>query len=258
MTAEQIEREFREKVSAEIRLVSEGRERYRVFTPFTFEDGDAFSIALRQEHGQWLLTDEGHTYMHLSYDTDERDLRSGTRHRVITNALSVFGVRDRDGELSLPVEGRAYGDSLFSFVQALLRISDVTYLSREQVRSTFLEDFRAFLREVVPEHRRTFDWFDAERDPESKYTVTCRVNGSVRPLFVYGLLDDSHVRDANIGLLQFEAWHLQFQSLAVLENQEEINRKVLARFTDVCDRQFSSLTNNRERIADFLHQAVGA
>ncbi len=34
--------------------------------------------------------------------------------------------------------------------------------------------------------------------------------------------------------------------------QEAINRKVLARFSDVCDKQFSTLTGNRERIRPFI------
>jgi len=60
-----IERDFREKVCAQIRLMLEGVQRFRVFTPFLFDDGDHLVIVLRREHDRWLLSDEGHTYMHL-------------------------------------------------------------------------------------------------------------------------------------------------------------------------------------------------
>ena len=39
MSLELIERDFREKVGAKIRLMPEGIQRWRVLTPFQFEDG---------------------------------------------------------------------------------------------------------------------------------------------------------------------------------------------------------------------------
>ena len=168
MPIETIERDFKQKVCENLRLISEGVDRYRVFTPFLFEDGDHLAIVLKREQGRWILSDEGHTYMHLTYDLDEKDLQRGTRQKISTSALSAFSVNDRNGELTLGIQDNHYGDALYSFVQALLKISDVTYLSRDRVRSTFMEDFRTFMQERVPESRRRFDWYDAGHDPEGK------------------------------------------------------------------------------------------
>ncbi len=254
MTVETIERDFRDKVSAKVRLASEGVGRYRVFTPFMFEDGDHLAIVLRR-HGQaWALADEGHTFMHLTYELEERSLHQGTRQTIITNALASFGVEDREGELVLPIPEERYGDALFSYVQALLKITDVTYLSRERVRSTFMEDFRALMADAVPEARRGFDWHDPQHDPQGHYPVDCRINGMARPLMVFALPGDDKAQVATISLLQFERWGLQFRSMAIFEDQEQVNRKVLARFSDVCEKQFSSLKPNEGRIRAFLEQ----
>ncbi|PKL56636.1 MAG: hypothetical protein CVV34_07770, partial [Methanomicrobiales archaeon HGW-Methanomicrobiales-5] len=128
MSVKTITQNFRQKVCDQVRVEAEGVDRYRVFSPFLFEDGDHLVVVLKHEDGQWVLSDEGHTFMHLTYDLEDKDLRSGGRQKIISNALAAFSVEDRNGELILTIQNDQYGDALYSYVQALLKISDVSYL----------------------------------------------------------------------------------------------------------------------------------
>ena len=62
MSITTIEQNFINKVSTQVSLSADGKERYRVLTPFQFEDGDELVIVLKKEGERWLLSDEAHTY----------------------------------------------------------------------------------------------------------------------------------------------------------------------------------------------------
>ena len=199
-----------------------------------------------------MVSDEGNTYMHLTYDLDEKDFQSGTRAKIISNTLSLYSIEDRRGELVLPVRDEAFGDALFDYVQALGRIANVTFLSRERVRSTFLQDLRALVVDRVAADARVIDWHDPERDPLANYPVDYRIEGARKPIFVFGLPSEDKVRDVTIYLHQFERWSIRSLSIGVFEDQEQVARKVLARFSDIVDKQFSTLRGNEDRILDYI------
>ncbi len=248
--------EFRQRVSDQIDLQPEGVDRFAVVTPFRFEDGDHYDIALKREGEQWIITDEASTLGHLAYWLDDKALETGNRKEIVSNALSVFSVENRNGELVIPVTNGKFGDALFNFLQALTKVTDISFLSREIVRSTFLEDFRQFMRESVPPERLEFEWHDPEYDPNVLYPVDCRVNSMKRPLLIFALQSEEKVNIANIDILMFEKWGIPFQSLAIYENMESLPYKPVARFTDVVEKAYSNLEGNKQRIASFLKQRM--
>ena len=250
MDSRELLKEFRRKVCDSVDLVQEGLDRFIVRTPFTFEDGDALKVVLVSEGDGWYLTDEGHTFMHLSYD--DVDIEAKTRRRLLDQVLATYRVENRDGELRAGLREDQMGDSLFSFLQTLTKVSYLAYMTREHVRTLFFEEFRDYIAQVVPGEDAVFEYIDEVHDAKGDYPVDVMVRTGTRPLFVFAMRNDNQVRDATIKLLYFENQGAEFKGVGVFERQEDINRKVLAWFTNVCERQFSSLQGMKERFPALL------
>jgi hypothetical protein len=230
----------------------------RVHTPFLFADGDELVIRLRElpsaNGSRYEWTDLAHTIMHLSYWMDVDALGEGKRGQLLEEALGRLGIRNEDGELILDATTEDLGGTLLQFAQGLLQVADLEYLSQERVRSTFVDDLKRLLSERFGQ-RAQFDYVD-ERDPQELYRLTCLLNHAPRPVAVLAIPNDDACRDATIALQQFRTWGRRLFATGVFEEQESINRKVLARFTDVVDKGFSSLAGNESEIISYLEESL--
>ena len=217
MNIEAIQDSFKATVAKSVRLFPEGVNRYQIFTPFHFDDGDHFVITLQKREGEnWIITDEGHTYMHMSYQMDLSALQHGTRNAIIESALEKYGIEEREGQILVRIDDLTNAGNIFyNFIQCLINITDVSYLSREKVVSTFMEDFRQFLIENIDSQSIQFDYYDKAHDPDGKYLVDCRVNGMPRPVHVYAIGNNDQCRDTTIGILNFQSWNLPFLALGI-------------------------------------------
>ena len=250
MNTSKIENEFRQKVCSQVSLYAEGLNRYRVFSPFMHSDGDHFSIVLKNVGDNWYLTDEGVTLMRLTTEIDYGALNKGNRRKFISEALAYYNIEEKEGELVSLIPDSLFGDALYSFVQAIMRVSDVEYLSKERIKSTFLQDFRDFINDIKLSNTVTFDWYDRLSDPNQNYTVDCRIETDRDPLFIFALGSDDKVRDTTINLYHFKDKGVPYQSIGIFEDQTTINRKALAKITDAIGKQFSLLRGNENAIKE--------
>jgi Domain of unknown function DUF1828 len=254
MEAATIQQEFLQKTSEEIRILEEGLNRFRIFTPFMLGDGDHIAVVLKKEYGQWILTDEGDTFSHLNLMGLPESAIHGTRRDLINGILEECNSEDRDGEIFTRVNSETYGSSLYSFLQMIIRVSDLIYLSKDRVKSAFLEDFKTLIQEAVPdENRREFNWHNIADDPDSKYKVDCRINHMEKPLVIFALQNDDKIRDSTIAIRQFEKWNMPFLPIGIFNNRENRNQRVVDRFLDACEKTFSNIDDeNRGSIIEYL------
>jgi hypothetical protein len=243
MNTETIERDFKKTVCEQVRLVPQGVNRFVVFQPFAFSDGDHFVVILRKDESGWTITDEGHTLMHIQYD--DVDLQKGTRAKVLASTLHAFAVENAGGELRLSVPDMQFGDALYSFLQAINKITDIEFLNREIVRSTFMDDARELMESIIPINRRHFDYHDPKRDRDGNYKVDCLINGKKRPELVFFIHNDLRCKDATIVCHQFERWGQPFRATGIFEDMAEIDRRAISQFSDIALKSIPSLGSDR-------------
>ena len=254
MNTESIRKSFKEAVAKSVELYPREDNGYQIFTPFHFDDGDHFVVILKvDESGNWIITDEGHTYMHMSYQMDLSSLKKGTPNQIIESSLGKYGIKEIEGQLIATIDEISNaGSILYNFIQCLINITDISYLSRERVKPKFKKNFKSFIRELVSENRVQFDYKEEAEDPEGKYEVDCRINGMSSPLHIYAIGNNDKCRDTTITILHYQKRGLDFSNMAIFENQENINRKVLSRLTDVCGEQFPNWLEDKEKIKGFI------
>jgi hypothetical protein len=227
---------------SEVKLREKRAGLYFLETPFMFSDGDYFSIYLQElPGGSFRITDRGHTLMHLSYAIDVDLIFSGTRGRLLEDITSELGVHEIDGEFFLEAPANALGEAALRFAQALTKLTDLTFLSRAHVESTFDDDLQELLFKIVAPDRIQKDYMPPELAAADLYPIDYRIEGKERPLFLFGIPNQAKARLTTITLQQLLIRNVSFESLLVFANQETLPRSDLARLSNVGGEQISSL-----------------
>jgi hypothetical protein len=219
-----------------------------VETPFSFDDGDAYSIYLRPEPtGGVRISDMGHTLMQLSYSMDVDKLASGTRGRVFEEVLQDNSAKYADGEVFVESGLPSLGADLLKFGRLITQLHDIRFMSRARVESTFYEDLEKTLLNIVPpEHAIVKEYQVPSIAEKELYPVDFMIEGKSRPVFLYGVSNTAKARLTTIALLQFEKAAVDFESFIVFSKQEEISRPDVARLTNVGGEMVASLSAHDE------------
>ena len=228
-----------------------------VRSSFAFPDGDRFPIRLSEVPGEGLrLSDQGHTLMHMSYEHDVDSFMDGPRGMLLDRVLGETGLTWDQGAFCFDTTPERLSESLFAFGQALTRIYDLTLFSRAHSASTFYDELKLSLLQLVDEGRIHPDYQPPVPNPEA-YPVDFMLEGKNGvPLFLYGIPDQDKARLDTMMLTHFHRHGVEFESLLVFADQTEIPRSVLAPLSDAGGEMVSTLASH-EHLARKLRHRLG-
>ena len=96
-------------------------------TPFTFSDGDHYSYYVSEtSSGSVLLSDRGHTLMHISHEDEEDSEYDGARAVARKFIVRDFDIQEDDGVFSVETAPDQITETVLRFGLALRRIYDVS------------------------------------------------------------------------------------------------------------------------------------
>ena len=239
----QLEELLCKRLCAQVRIHRREDDVLMMESPFAFPDGDHFPIYLSETVGGGVkLSDRGHTLMHASYEHDVELFYEGARASLREQIVRESGIEEKEGIFSIETPPDQVTGALFKFGQALTKIHDLTFLSRERVTSTFYEDLRRLVFTILDEEVVESDYIPPEVPDANNYPVDYRFEGKDgRSVFLYGIPGRDKARLTTIMLSHFLLHRVPFESVIVFADQQEIPRLDLARLTNVAGTAVASL-----------------
>lgn len=225
-------------------LEPRGVDRYLVHTGFTFQDGDELHIVLRKKDGRWILTDDAHTLMWLSYEDFNL---TDTRQALLDVTISSNNVSLEDGRIFVDCTDRDVGQCLMSMIQAILQTADLLYLNRENVRNTYTEDVKQLMKSTLGD-RCEFDKHVYRGDEE--YIIDVYIDAPT-PLYVFSVSSKDRCKDALITILALGS-EMNFTSLTFVDQTVNLGKETLVKLNNRTDKLFYNMPSGDE-----LHRFLG-
>lgn len=214
-------------------------------TPFTFPDGDNYALYLENTRtGGIRVSDGGSTLIQLSYENDTDKLFEGARATLFDQVVGEQGVSfdNESGQLFVETSIQDLSKAAFRVGQAMTRIYDLTFLNRSRVASTFYDDLKEQICNILPKENVKSNYVVPGLPSGDHYPVDFCFDGkSGVPVFLFGIPNRDKARLATICLQHFLQHRIDFDSVLVFQNQEEIPRNDLSRLSNVGGDQISSL-----------------
>jgi hypothetical protein len=195
------------------------------------------------------ISDHGMTIMRLSY---EYDIDTPNKRRIFEKMLAENRLLEKDGRLFLEADLNVLYSSVLQFAQAVAKISNMKLYKREVIKSLFYELLDEFITEQLVRYQPEPKVLPIpERDD---LEVDYSFKGFPRPLYLFGVKDDTKARLTTISCLEFHRANIPFKSVAVHEDFEALSKKDRKRITSAADKQFVDLEDFKTHGEDYFER----
>lgn len=235
-----------EQLCATVKLHKRSNGMVMLHTPFTFPDGDQYALYLTETStGGIRVSDGGTTLIQLSYETEPNKFFEGTRNVLFEQVVNEQGVHfdNETGQFYVEATAANLSQAVFRLGQTMTRIYDLTFLNRSRVVSTFYEDLKQQLLSILPEPKVHENYIVPSLVNANNYPVDfCFEGKGGLPVFLFGIPNKDKARLATMFLQHYLLNNVEFDSLLVFHNQEEMPRQDLSRLSNVGGEQIASLS----------------
>lgn len=240
-TPDAVKRLLCESWCAELDVAQDG-DALRLSMPLLEPDGDYLTVWLREAMGGWRIEDAGSTLMRVSYDSDSGTLLRGPRRVLLDKMLNEYGARlSDDGRIVAESDEQSLAISLLRYGQALLRVNDLRSWSKSRVASTFFDDLKLHLADIVGAENVEQRYLPPEVPDAADYPVDFLLKGSRTPLFVFGIANADRARVATIVLQHLDVHIERFDSIIVFQDASAIPSIDLRRLMNAANDMVDSI-----------------
>lgn len=230
---------------------------YQIFLPYFHSDGDMVDIFIQFVWSRMILTDFWQTLMRLSYYTD---LNANGRKSVFNSIISAYNVEYDQTKgiisISFSTEEELF-PSIMEMITVITKVSDISYLRSERVKSLFYEEFENFVmgdvRHILGEQVSLKKDYSPNIDGGKGYTSPfAALKEGKDPLLLFPVLNTDKCKEAIMALLFYQTKNFKNNSIIMFNNLEDVKSEYIWKLVDLADRPLSTYnSDNKNKILSY-------
>lgn len=232
-----------------------GSETYQIKAPFFHQDGDMMDLFLKETDEGLMICDMGTSLMRLSYSFE---LDTDNKVKVFNRIVNSSGVSNENGNIVLPSTYDTFFDDLMTFQSAVIRVTNLDVLRREQVASLFFESFSTYMENNLS---KEFHRIEHEYQPtgEDSFIADYAIlDNPKRPVYILGIKDNIHAARAAALCNRLVSMNKPHTSVAVHQDPESLSKRDRNSLTNSVDKQFTSLEEFKTGSVAFITRSIAS